>query len=231
MVIEPGTNDVCVIGRTPAQAWADVISIGLAAKAVGFKTILSTMISRNGCPNGGDSIKNQLNDLERTSWVASGAFDAIADNGATTQLGCDSCSTNNTYFAGDSTHPNTTGQLVMASVYSDVVNSMDGSTLLLPHLITNMSAYSMTPADNYMTWAGDAGFASAHPADSTLTLPTCQGRTGSVYTVHNTSVGSTFTVNTVNSQTLTGATTVGPTVNAGFHRPIDQRRKLGVALG
>ena len=49
LIIEPGTNDVCVIGHTPAQAWSDIEKIGLAAKAVGFKTILSTMISRDNC--------------------------------------------------------------------------------------------------------------------------------------------------------------------------------------
>ncbi len=99
-VLWVGTND-CEVGRDPNTTWSNLVANSAARRAVGFKTVIGTMMSRG---NGFDACKNVLNPIIRANW--SGNFDGLADVAAVPQLGDDGAYANTTYFA-DTIHPTT----------------------------------------------------------------------------------------------------------------------------
>jgi lysophospholipase L1-like esterase len=189
-VIWAGTNDVCDLNHSADQTGQDVMAMGKYLKMkYGATTIIGTMISRavgTGTSNC-DAQKNLLNPVLRQGAFASGAFDAIADFGATTQLGPDGANASATYFAGDHIHLLPAGQQVIASVVSNVVNWLDGYTAENPHSITS-TAYTTTPADGSIVWEPTAA--------ATGTLFDCNGMTGYKTMITN---GSSFAI-TLSSQ-------------------------------
>jgi hypothetical protein len=101
------TNGVCNYLQSPQNAFADVLAWNRKAKAQGYKTVVSTMISRAGnyVTNGGVTsyTGDQLAQAFNALLLANGdEFDWVANLAADPILGATGASANATYFADGS---------------------------------------------------------------------------------------------------------------------------------
>lgn len=95
-VIWGGTNDISGPGTSPTDIYNMLVSYCAARRAVGWKCITATMLSRQFF----ETQKNVLNALILADTTS---FDGVVDFTGTV-LGCDGCSLNTTYFL-DGIHP------------------------------------------------------------------------------------------------------------------------------
>lgn len=109
------TNGVTTFQESPEEAFQDVLLWNSEAHAQGWKTIVSTMISRCG-NNGyqgesGDQLKREFNALLLAN---SEQFDWVANQAAAPPIGADGACLNPTYFSdaagGFGTHISDAGQ-------------------------------------------------------------------------------------------------------------------------
>jgi hypothetical protein len=118
-----GTNDMCSAGATPAATFANLQTYVNARKAVGWKVVIGTMLSRTGTnPIGGETCDADAvtyNALIRASSFAS----AVNDFGANLEIGPSGKFSNATFFVADGIHPNslTVNNILGPTVYSSVM--------------------------------------------------------------------------------------------------------------
>lgn len=104
--IDCGRNDY-VGGRTPAQTYADILSIVAYLKARGLSVIVNNMGSASTYDVSDPTWKPALNALIAGGAVANGY--TVSDIGADANLGCLGCYSNLTYFLPDGVHLTQTG--------------------------------------------------------------------------------------------------------------------------
>lgn len=110
-----GTNDI-EAGTTPAATYALLTQYIQARKAVGWKVITATMLSRKNI----ETQKNQYNTLVLANTAGA---DLVVDFTGTV-LGCDGCSTNLTYFGPDQIHPVQAGVSIEVPLFQVAFNSL-----------------------------------------------------------------------------------------------------------
>jgi len=110
LVIAAGTNDIGNIGHTGALALADYYSFADAAKAVGWRIVVCTILNRNAGAFFNTEQAN-FNVALRAGWVGKG-YSALADVQAIPQL---ANPLDLTYFS-DGIHPTIAGHALMAPV-------------------------------------------------------------------------------------------------------------------
>ncbi len=223
-----GTNDVSILGKSASDIWMSLVACGVKAKQMGARTIVATMIDRNGSNNSLLSQKNALNTIIRANWRSSGAFDALNDIAAIPALGADSASANVTTgtgcFANDKVHlvgpgagscaslvvsgttTTLSGYGLVAQTVSNAVNTLDGSSQTAPDLSTT-NAFTEGFANNFVVQTPTGA--------ATHTLVDCLGQ-ASPRTVVNGSPTYPVTVSAVNAEIVTGSTTVAPQSTATF---------------
>jgi lysophospholipase L1-like esterase len=204
-----GTNDMANGAFTPAQTWASLTRCAARARADGIRSMVATMIDRSG----EDSNKNALNALIRSNYKQAG-FDYMIDLAAVPGLGADGASSNTDCFQGDGVHltgPGTgtcgtitstalSGYGIVEQLAENVVNTLDGSSVANP-TVSSSNTFVMTYADNYTLLTPTAA--------ATASLVDCLGQT-SQRTLVNSSALYGIAVSGVNSETITGPTTVPP---------------------
>lgn len=114
-VVGAASNSIVVQGRTPAQAYADLVAYCLAAKSAvsGLKIVVQTITPRTGLSN---SDRGTLNTLIRDGAGVDG-FDYVADVASDATIGADGANTNTTYYLGDQTHLNYNGNAIADNYY------------------------------------------------------------------------------------------------------------------
>jgi lysophospholipase L1-like esterase len=125
VVIWGGTNDFAQ-GQTVAAVESLLMQYCSGRKAVGFRCIVATMLSRVGNnPVGGETLdadKNAYNTWMKANWPS--FADGIADFTGTT-LGCDGCYANPTWFQNDEIHPTIPGIATLeAPIISAAVDAL-----------------------------------------------------------------------------------------------------------
>ncbi|MEO6911876.1 MAG: SGNH/GDSL hydrolase family protein [Edaphobacter sp.] len=167
-----GTNDVSTRGRTAQQALDGIRAYCRKAKAVGFQTIVSDMISRTGH----DPDMQALNALLTTQDTG---CDVVLDLASDARLGATGASTNTTYYQGDGIHLNqATQQNIVAPAETRAIN-------LLAHLkgtgispTVTAAAYTMADFDLYLPVSPAANSVA-------VTLPDCNYFTGMTHSIKN----------------------------------------------
>lgn len=182
-VIFNGINDLCRNQFSVDETWTRLVQWSAFEHSIGSRTIVATMpdlLSGDPAANcgtaheGGDQIHNEMNATIRKNYA--GKFDGIADLASVPLMGCDGCS-RNSYFA-DNLHPSASGNAVMASVYSQAVNRLTGSTAGQPNLITAAN-YAMAGRDSFVV------VPSSVTNNVAFVLPSCFGPTGETYSITN----------------------------------------------
>ncbi len=224
-----GTNDFSINNKSASDIWMSLAACGTKAKQMGARTIVATMIDRGGSGNQFIAKKNALNALLRSSWKASGAFDALNDIAAIPALGADSASANTTAantgcFFSDGIHlvgPGSgscatvvvngaatalSGYGLVGQLVSNAVNTLDGSSQGAPD-VTAASSFVESYANNFVVQTPTAA--------ATHTLVDCQGQ-ASPRTVVNGSASFAITAGTVNSQSIVGNATIAPQTTGTF---------------
>jgi hypothetical protein len=200
------TNSLTNYLQSPANALLDVLAWNRKAKAQGYQTVVSTMISRSGnYVTGGGSTSytgDQLAQAFNALLLANGdEFDWVANLAADPILGATGASANTTYFA-DGTHPNDTGQALWLAIMRAGVEGVYGNP------ITIVSA-------NYTQIDSDRLVVQTSSSATTFTLKNANyqsfNRAG-VLKIKNIGTG-TLTVAAFSGQTINGSGTV--TVAAG----------------
>jgi len=212
-----GTNDFGAFGlrATTAEAWLALSQCASIAHQFGVRAVVASMISGNGR----DANKNALNALIRAQWKQVG-FDGFVDLAEAPGLGADGAFSNTACFNGDQVHltgPGTgtcetvtttalSGYGVVAALMSNGINSLDGSSATNPDKTTS-TAFVSAASNNFVIQTP------ASPA--TYSLVDCQGET-TPRTLVNGSASNAITVSAINSQTLTGSSTVAANATAVF---------------
>jgi hypothetical protein len=146
-ILYGGTNDLANDAFTSAATYARVLSWCVGRRAIGFKTIVTTMTSRGGSTNGAlnDGLKNQFNTLLRSPQTFQ-SCDELADLASDPTLGADGAYNQVPPFAGDQLH--FLDQSHISAIESNAVNAVIGSTLQFPnpHIITSAN-YQSVAAD------------------------------------------------------------------------------------
>ncbi len=189
-----GTNDVSEGGRTPQDAMNGIRSYCRKAKAAGFQTIVSDMISRAGNDNNMLAL-NALLTSEDTG------CDLVLDLASNPLLGAVGANASTTYYQGDNLHLSLAGQRdLVAPAETRAIN-------LLAHLKgSNTSAtvtaatYQMQDYDLYLPVDPTANAVAA-------TLPDCSYFTGMTRSVKNlqSAGGNAVTVAPMAGQTIDGS--------------------------
>jgi len=109
-VIWGGTNDIAN-GVSAAQAFFYLQTFAKDERALGFRIIVATMISRVGL----DSQKDAYNALIRENWP--NFADGLADLAANPNLGADGAYSNRTYFQSDRIHLTDMGYSLVGSIF------------------------------------------------------------------------------------------------------------------
>jgi len=156
------TNDFVTIPNAVTSA---AICQGLTVKAAtllrrsGRKVILIPMLSRTAQ----DTNKNSLDTLYNANWQSiADAYVSPTD----ANLWADGASANATYFQGDATHPTQAGQNLLGTYVTNAYNKLYGSTATSWN--TTAIDHTITAADSYLIVT----------ANSTQTLPSCKGYSG-----------------------------------------------------
>ena len=167
-----GTNDVSTRGRTAQQALGGIRAYCRKAKAAGFQTILSDMISRSG----NDSNMLALNALLTTQDTG---CDLVLDLASNPLLGAVGASTNTTYFQGDAIHLTQAGQQnIVAPAETRAINLLEhlGGANTSPTVTA--ATYTMADYDLYLPVSPTANAVA-------VTLPDCNYFTGLTRSIKN----------------------------------------------
>jgi lysophospholipase L1-like esterase len=166
-----GTNDVG-LGRTAQSALEGIRSYCRKAKAVGFQTIVSDMISRTGQ----DSNMQTLNTLLTTQDTG---CDLVLDLASDARLGAVGAYANATYYQADGIHLTQTGQQnIVAPAETRAIN-------LLPALKAQTTSPTVTAA-TYTSVDSDLYLPVSPAANSVaVTLPDCGFFTGISRSIKN----------------------------------------------
>jgi hypothetical protein len=193
------TNGIANAGESVQDAFQDVLSWNRKAHAQGWKTVVSTMISR-GCtgPNQtstNDVLAQQFNAL----LLANGdQFDWVANEAAYPYLGATGAYANTTYFnadAGCPTHPTNAGQVGIVAVMRA------GFEGVYANPMTSVSAaYTQGNADRLIVANSTAASFAITLVDANATSFNTQGK----LCVKNTGT-NTVTLTPINSETIDGA--------------------------
>lgn len=171
------TNGLLGLQETPENALADLLAWNALAHAQGWKTIVSTVISR--CDRfGPQQLSAEMHQREFNALLlARSEFDWIAHQAAAPELGASQACADATYFV-DGIHPNEAGQVFYVAaeragfegVYGTASTPVAGS-------------YTQVPGDSRMVTRGTQGYAitlmDANTANFNPTARTCVQNTGS----------------------------------------------------
>jgi lysophospholipase L1-like esterase len=118
--LDIGTNDIHGNFLDGNGTWAEVQQALQAAKSIGYKTIVTTLLHEHGETSAQATSINTFNTDARNA-VVQPYLDAIIDYAADPRLG----DTGIYYptYSGDGTHPNDVGYQIMASIAAPVFNS------------------------------------------------------------------------------------------------------------
>jgi lysophospholipase L1-like esterase len=167
-----GTNDVSTRGRSAQQALDGIRAYCRKAKAAGFQTIVSDMISRAG----NDPNMIALDTLMTTQDTG---CDLVLDLASNPLLGAVGASANTTYYQSDGTHLQQVGQQsVVAPAETRAIN-------LLEHLKSSNTSPTVTSATYAM--ADYDLYLPVSPAGNSVaaTLPDCNYFTGLTRSIKN----------------------------------------------
>jgi fibronectin type 3 domain-containing protein/lysophospholipase L1-like esterase len=121
--LDIGTNDIHGGFSNGAATWAEVQTALQDAKALGYKTVVTTLLHENGeNPAYGAEIDN-FNALARAA-VGQPYLDGLIDYAADPRLG--NIGIYYPAFSGDGTHPNDAGYQVMSTIAAPVINGLIG---------------------------------------------------------------------------------------------------------
>lgn len=167
-----GTNDVSTRGRTAQQALDGIRAYCRKAKAVGFQTIVSDMISRTG----NDSNMLALDALLTTEDTG---CDVVLDLASDARLGAVGANSNTTYYQADNTHLTQAGQQnIVAPAETRAINllaRLKGSEI---SPTVTAAAYTMADYDLYLPVSPAANAVA-------VTLPDCNYFTGMTHSIKN----------------------------------------------
>jgi lysophospholipase L1-like esterase len=188
-----GTNDVSTHGRSPKQALEGIRAYCRKAKAAGFQTIVSDMISRTG----NDTNMLALDALLTTQDTG---CDLLLDLASNPLLGAVGANTNTTYYQSDNTHLTQAGQ-------QDLVAPAETRAIdLLEHLKSSNTSATVTSAT--YTIADYDLYLPISPAANSVaaTLPDCNYFTGLTRSIKNlqSSGSNTVTVAPASGQLIDG---------------------------
>jgi trimeric autotransporter adhesin len=189
-----GTNDVSTHGRTTQQALDGIRAYCRKAKAAGFQTIVSDMISRTGNDN------NMLA-LDAMLTTEDTGCDLVLDLASNPVLGAVGANTNATYYQGDDTHLTQAGQQnVVAAAETRAINLLDHLKSSNTSATVTTATYAMADYDLYLP---------VNPASNAVaaTLPDCNYFTGMTRSVKNLQTTGTnaVTVAPAAGQTIDGS--------------------------
>lgn len=191
-LIWAGTNDFIQFA-TVTQVFNALGGEVAVLKQAGCLVFVSTMIDRQQSFSL-NTQKNAYNDAIRTGVKALGA-DGIFDIAANPLLGANGASTNLTYFNSDQVHWNNTGEALGVLEVNNALNYYFGANSARPTIITATTA----------TLTADQGYVNVQPTgNTTLTLPSCLGQTGAIYTINMQGANSLTIKNAASSELING---------------------------
>jgi hypothetical protein len=194
-----GVNDLMNSHETVPQIANALKDLVQKAKADGARVILATEIDATGYDAGKDAL-----DAIIRSQAYSWGVDDLADLATIPQLGADGAAANTTYFNGG-LHPVDAGEVFITGVMSNAVNELIGSTETNRHT-TAAATYQEVAGDRFLDLTGTAAQA--------VSLPDCIGYSLQREMVN---VGTTAaTVSAINSETLTGNSSIAVGARAVF---------------
>jgi trimeric autotransporter adhesin len=167
-----GTNDVSTRGRTPQQALDGIRAYCRKAKAAGFQTIVSDMISRTG----NDTNMLALDGLLTTQDTG---CDLGLDLASNPLLGAVGANANTTYYQGDNTHLTQAGQqTLVAPAETRAINLLARLKSSNSSATVTSATYAMADYDLYLP---------INPAANSVaaTLPDCNYFTGLTRSIKN----------------------------------------------
>ena len=173
-----GINDGCRNHFSEDQVWQRAVQWSRYMHTLGVRTLFTTMIdiaNAGGCgPNNesGATFKKNLNRIARTNYK--GVFDGIVDFASDPELGADDSSLGRC-FGPDHVHPNANCQDKMIQITEDSANYVLGA---VPTTMTT-AAYAMHGGDKTVV------VPPSFRTNSTITLPSCYGKTGMSYSIVN----------------------------------------------
>jgi hypothetical protein len=191
-----GTNDVSTRGRTPQQALDGIRAYCRKAKAVGFQTILSDMISRTG----NDSNMLALDALLTTQDTG---CDLVLDLASDARLGAVGAYANTAYYQSDDTHLNQVGQqTIVAPAETRAINLLTALKAQTTSPTVTAATYTSVDSDLYLPVSPAANSVA-------VTLPDCNYFTGISRSIKNvqTSGSNTVTVAPASGQLIDGSST------------------------
>ncbi len=173
-----GINDGCRNQFTEDQVWQRAVQWSRYMHSLGVRTLFTTMVdignSGNCGPHNetGATFKKNLNTLARGNYR--GVFDAIVDFASDPELGADGASKGKC-FGTDHVHPNGKCQDKMIQMSEDSANYV----LDVGPTYVATSSYTMDGGDKTVIVLPTIA------TDSTITLPSCIGKTNMPYTIAN----------------------------------------------
>jgi hypothetical protein len=199
------TNGMATVGESVADALNDAISWSRKARAQGWKTVYSTMISR-GCTGTGQSSTNDVLAQQFNALLMANGdeFDWIANPAAYPYLGATGAYANTTYFnadAGCGTHPTNAGQV---GIIAAMQNGFNGAVGNPEKTVT--ATYQVLPSDRLLIVPSGTFTMTLLDADA------ANFNTKGKLCISNQG-GGAVTLAGVNSETINGSATV--TVSAG----------------
>ena len=167
-----GTNDVSTRGRTPQQALDGIRAYCRKAKAAGFQTIVSDMISRMG----NDTNMLALDSLLTTQDTG---CDLVLDLASNPLLGAVGANTNTTYYQSDNTHLTQAGQQnIVAPAETRAINLLEQLKSSNTSPTVTAATYTMADYDLYLPISPALNSVAA-------TLPDCNYFTGLTRSIKN----------------------------------------------
>jgi hypothetical protein len=199
-----GTNDVSTHSRSSQQALDGIRAYCRKAKAAGFQTIVSDMISRTG----NDTNMLALNALLTTQDTG---CDLVLDLASNPLLGAVGANTNTTYYQGDNTHLSQAGQQnLVAPAETRVINLLEHLKSSNTSATVTSATYSMADYDLYLP---------VSPATNSVavTLPDCNYFTGLTRSIKNLqgSGSNAVTVAPASGQLIDGSGSAVTVANGG----------------
>jgi hypothetical protein len=193
------TNGLAVVGESVQNAYQDVLAWNRKAHAQGWKTVVSTMISRCGTGTNQSQTNDVLAQQFNALLLANGdQFDWVANEAAYPYLGATGAYANTTYFnsdAGCGVHPNNTGQ---AGIVAVMRAGFEG---VYANPVTSVSAaYTQLNSDRLILANSTSASFALTLIDANNASFNSQGK----LCVKNTGI-NTVTLTPINSETIDGA--------------------------
>jgi lysophospholipase L1-like esterase len=188
-----GTNDVSAHGRSPQQTLEGIRAYCRKAKAAGFQTIVSDMISRTG----NDTNMLALDALLTTQDTG---CDLLLDLASNPLLGAVGANTNTTYYQGDNTHLTQAGQQnLVAPAETRAIDLLEHLKSSNTSATVSSATYTIADYDLYLPISPAANSVAA-------TLPDCNYFTGLTRSIKNlqSSGSNTVTVAPASGQLIDG---------------------------